>query len=139
MRSGTGPRLRRACGLPLRCVVVGSGACRVVLAIVLCGLLWPTGARADAPANDDFAGARALVTGVAVSGDTSEASAEVGEPVHSTGNGPNRSVWFTWTPQSGGLARISACGSAFDTVVAVYGGSALQGIFFSKLANNDGG
>ncbi len=111
----------------------------MVLAVVVCGLLWPAGARADAPANDDFADAQALVTGVAVNGDTSEASAEESEPPPSAGNGPNHSVWCRWTPQSGGLARISACGSAFDTVVAVYGGSALQGIFATRLANNDGG
>src|SRR5215208_2546484 len=111
----------------------------MVLAVVMCGLLWPAGARADAPANDDFADAQALVTGVAATGDTSEASAEDGEPAHSAANGPNRSVWFTWTPESGGLARTSACGSGCDPVVAVYGGSALQGIFFSKLANNDDG
>jgi hypothetical protein len=64
----------------------------VVLAVVVCGLLWPAGARADAPANDDFADAQALVSGVAVRGDTSEVTAEEGEPVPSTGNGRNDEV-----------------------------------------------
>jgi len=90
---------------------------------------------AAAPANDDFAAAQPLVTGVAATGDNTEAGSEIGEPVHSTWVAPNRSVWFTWTAPSAGLARISTCGSVFDTVVAVYGGASLSGLYASRIAN----
>jgi hypothetical protein len=40
---------------------------------------------------------------------------------------------------STGLARVSSCGSGFDSVVAVYGGTTLSGIYATRLANNDDG
>ena len=110
-----------------------------MLAAMLCMALAPAAASAAAPPNDDFAAAQPLITGVAATGDNTEAGTEAGEPVHSTWVAPNRSVWFTWTAPSAGLARISACGSAFDTVVAVYGGSSLAGIYATRIANNDNG
>ena len=96
-------------------------------------------AYAAPPANDDFEAAQTLATGVAAAGSNVEASAQFGEPVHSTWVSPNRSVWFTWTAPSTGLARVSSCGSNFDSVVAVYGGTTLSGIFSTRLANNDSG
>ena len=110
-----------------------------MLAAMLCMALAPAAASAAAPPNDDFAAAQPLITGVAATGDNTEAGTEAGEPVHSAWVAPNRSVWFTWTAPSAGLARISACGSAFDTVVAVYGGSSLAGIYATRIANNDNG
>ena len=96
-------------------------------------------ARAAAPSNDDFEHPLTLVTGEAATGSTIEAGSQVGEPVHSTWVAPNRSVWFAWTAPQTGLARIGTCGSAFDTVVAVYGGAALQGLYATRIANNDNG
>ena len=125
--------------LPLRCGGVRIVRMRAGLIFVLCALSWPASARAEAPANDAFSAAQPITTGVPVTGDTTEASAEPGEPVHATWLAPNRSVWFKWTPSASGLARVSACGSAFDTVVAVYGGSELAGIYATRLANNDDG
>jgi hypothetical protein len=96
-------------------------------------------AYAAAPPNDDFEDAQALTTGVAAVGSNEEASTQDGEPVHSTWVAPANSVWFTWTAPETGLARISSCGSDFDSVVAVYGGSTLSGIYATRLANDDDG
>ena len=96
-------------------------------------------AAAAAPPNDDFENAAVLTTGVSASGSNVDATAQNGEPVHSTWVAPNRSVWFRWVAPQTGLARVSACGSSFDTVVAVYGGDALAGIYASRIANNDDG
>lgn len=111
------------------------GALLAVAAVLACA----GPAYAEPPPNDDFEAAQALTTGVAAVGSNVEASAQLGEPVHSTGASTNRSVWFTWTAPSTGLARVSSCGSDFDTVVAVYGGTTLSGIYATRLANNDSG
>jgi hypothetical protein len=103
-------------------------------------LLWAVSpSAAAAPPNDDFENATALTTGVPAGGSNVDATAQEGEPVHSTWVASNRSVWFTWTAPQNGLARVSACGSSFDTVVAVYGGAALGGIYATRIANNDNG
>ena len=96
-------------------------------------------ASAAPPANDDFENPQTLTTGVAAAGSNVEATAQSGEPVHSTWVSANSSVWFTWTAPATGLARVSSCGSDFDSVVAVYGGSTLSGLFATRLANNDNG
>jgi hypothetical protein len=57
-------------------------------------------AYAAPPANDDFEAAQALTTGVAAVGSNVEASAQTGEPVHSTWVSANRSVWLTWTARA---------------------------------------
>ena len=109
-------------------------------ATIAVAALWAASpAAAEAPPNDDFENAIALQTGVSAAGSNVDATAQDGEPVHSTWIAPNRSVWFTWTAPQTGLARVSACGSSFDTVVAVYGGTALTGIYATRLANNDNG
>jgi hypothetical protein len=76
-------------------------------------------ASAAPPANDDFEAAQDLTTGVAAIGSNVEATAQLGEPIRSTWVAANRSVWFTWTAPTTGLARVSSCGSDFDSVVAV--------------------
>jgi hypothetical protein len=111
----------------------------VALVVLVLALWAPQMAVADPPANDDFEHAATLTSGVAATGSNVEATAQDAEPVHSTWVAANRSVWFTWTAPQSGLARIDACGSAFDTVVAVYGGSTLNGIYATRIANNDDG
>jgi hypothetical protein len=44
-------------------------------------------------------------------------------------------VWFTWTPTTGGSTTISTSGSNFDTALAVYTGSSLTGL--TTVACND--
>jgi hypothetical protein len=112
---------------------------RGVLLAVLAAVAAAGPASAAPPANDEFEAAQALTTGVAAVGSNVEATAQFGEPIHSTWVAANRSVWFTWTAPATGLARVSSCGSDFDSVVAVYGGSMLSGLYATKLANNDNG
>ncbi len=76
-------------------------------------------------ANDDFAGA-AIVAGtlpLTATGSTVATTREPGEPEH-TGGGM-RTAWWTWTAPADGSATIDTCGTAFDTVLAVYIGSEL--------------
>ena len=87
-----------------------------------------------APANDDFANAEQLSgeTG-SVNGTTIGASMEVGELDH-LGYAWN-SVWFDWTAPSSGWTTFETCGSAFDTVLAVYTGSDVAAL--GSVAGND--
>lgn len=87
-----------------------------------------------APLNDAFEEAQTLAgdTG-SVSGTTEGATWEDGEPDH-LGIGWN-SVWYRWTAPSSGWASFEACGSSFDTVLAVYTGATLAEL--SRVAGND--
>ena len=93
---------------------------------------------ATGPANDNFAGAT-VIAGAAASltGSTAGASRESGEPAHA-GIPAARSVWFRWVAPSAGPVTLSTAGSAFDTVLAVYTGSAV-GALASIASNDDGG
>ncbi|QYM77934.1 S8 family serine peptidase [Horticoccus luteus] len=89
---------------------------------------------ANRPFNDDFA-SRARLSGdnIAARGSTVGATTESGEPAHA-GNG-SASLWYEWTPTTGGLVRLSTAGSTFDTVLAVYTGTNLGALL--PLASND--
>lgn len=73
------------------------------------------GAAGARPANDDFASAARLTSGVALSGQTTAgATAEAGEPSilsDSGENGPNQTVWYTWTAPTDGVALWDITGS----------------------------
>jgi hypothetical protein len=86
-------------------------------------------------ANDDFANAHVL-SGVSVSdtGHNLAATTEKYEPNHANGNSLS-TVWWTWTPASDGEVVINTSGSDFDTLMAVYTGSALNGL--TLVAQND--
>jgi hypothetical protein len=87
-----------------------------------------------APPNDDFAAAQSLAgDGGTVAGTTVGASEEDGEPFHH-GVG-YLSAWYTWTAPSSGWATFETCGSAFDTVLAVYVGSEVGAL--TAVAGND--
>ncbi len=66
-------------------------------------------------------------------GNNSTASIELGEPYH--GGLRKRSVWGAWTAPGNGQVTISTAGSRFDTVLAVYTGSAVGQL--SPVAQND--
>ncbi len=74
-------------------------------------------------ANDAFASAIVLsgYSGM-VESSTLGATAQSGEPLHADGG--NNSVWWTWTAPALGTIEISTLGSSFDTVLAVYTGTA---------------
>jgi hypothetical protein len=89
-----------------------------------------------APANDDFADAVAFAgEGGSVAGTTVGASEEEDEPFHYGVGYP--SVWYAWTAPSSGWATFETCGSAFDTVLAVYVGAELTAL--EEVAGNDDG
>lgn len=74
-------------------------------------------------------------TNVVVEGTNLHAEKEPGEPDHA-GNSGGASVWYRWrAPQAGGTVVIETCGSYFDTLLAVYRGTTLQGL--DLIAAND--
>jgi hypothetical protein len=90
---------------------------------------------AGTPANDSFAAAVALngSAGV-VNGFNDFATKESGEPNHA-GRVCTNSVWYRWSPPASGVATISLDGSLFDTLLAVYTGTAVGSL--TVVATND--
>jgi hypothetical protein len=90
------------------------------------------------PANDMFSNREVL------SGDTGQLSAsnlnagkEGGEPAHAGSTG-GTSVWLSWTASSSGVASIDTHGSNFNTLLAVYAGTALNNLVSVAANDNDG-
>ena len=77
------------------------------------------------PPNNNFSAAQAIsgCSGT-VNGSNSGATRESGEPNHADANG-NRSVWYRWQAPATGTVTINTNGSAFDTVLGVYRGTAV--------------
>lgn len=92
------------------------------------------------PANDDFADATVLASGLVAQGTarSTNATREIGEPAHVAGGTPLHSLWWRYTaPFSGTLTAVTA-GTNFDTVMAAYTGSTLASL--QQIAfNNDVG
>ena len=88
------------------------------------------------PENDDFASS-IVVTGPSftVSGINVDATKESSEPNHA-GNPGGKSVWWSWTAPESGKILATTDGSSFDTLLAVYTGSALTGLV-EITSNND--
>lgn len=90
---------------------------------------------ATTPTNDNFANA-GVASGVSgqASGGNANGTKETGEPNHA-GNSGGRSVWWRWTAQASGPATINTFGSNFDTLLAVYTGTAVNSL--TQVAAND--
>jgi len=92
------------------------------------------------PANDDFVSAETLATEPPISAFASNrlSDKQVGEPNHA-GELGGHSVWYSWTPSTGGQVEISTCApfSNIDSLLAVYTGSGLDSL--SPVAANDDG
>jgi subtilisin family serine protease len=90
----------------------------------------------SAPANDAFAAATALpsTSSGSVTGTTSGATREVGEPDHAGGGGRASSWWKITVPVASTI-EVSTAGSGFDTVLAAYTGSSVGAL--SPVATND--
>ncbi len=86
--------------------------------------------------NDAFAN-RSALSGLAARGVafTTSASRESGEPVHAGYQG-GKSVWWSWKAPASGLCQMDTVGSSFDTLLAVYTGTALNAL--TLIAENDG-
>ena len=87
------------------------------------------------PVNDIFANALAL-TGTAgdSSVSTTNATKEVGEPNHA-GNEGGKSVWWTFQPSVDGVLTLGTTNSSFDTLLALYTGTAVNTL--TSIASND--
>lgn len=82
--------------------------------------------QAAPPVNDNFANAATLALGVTTPVNNTDATAEAGEPYHRKfGTPPNKSAWYRLTPDFNGYVELDSDGSASDTVIAVYKGTAL--------------
>ncbi|MCX6953909.1 MAG: S8 family serine peptidase, partial [Verrucomicrobia bacterium] len=92
------------------------------------------------PFNDDFA-QRAHLTGdnFLVRSNNVGATAETdqGELLQSAGAG-GTSLWWEWTPSTTASVRLTTTGSAYDTLLAVYTGSALNALTLVAANDNDG-
>ena len=87
------------------------------------------------PANDDFVNAQPIAgTSGLITGRNNDASMETGESNHGGVPG-GRSIWFSWTAPSDGRWTFDTRGSNFDTTLAVYTGSSVNGL--SLVAENN--
>lgn len=90
------------------------------------------------PANDPFEN-RVAISGT--SGTQSEinvlASKQSGEPAHAQNSGGD-SIWWKWTAPSNGQVSLDTHGSNFDTLLAVYSGSAVNALTEISSNDNDG-
>ncbi len=87
------------------------------------------------PENNHFAD-RITITGSQgyTTGTNVNASKETGEPKHDGKNG-GRSVWWEWVAPASGSVEIDTFESNFDTILAVYTGSAVNDL--TSVASND--
>jgi len=91
--------------------------------------------RPQDPPNDVFANAT-LLTGTAGTNiaNTLKATKELGEPNHA-GNPGGKSAWWKYQPATDGELILSTTNSTFDTLLAVYQGSAVGAL--TLIAQND--
>src|SRR5437867_229906 len=83
---------------------------------------------AGAPANNALSAAIALTGSEGgFSGRNHNATKEGNEPNHG-GNAGGRSVWYKWTAPVTGEAVVDTMGSSFDTLLAVYTGTAINNL-----------
>jgi len=81
------------------------------------------------PTADLFADATLLAGPLATAaGSNVGAGAELGEPAGEGTNGAINSVWWKWTAEASGSVEVNTIGSDFDTLLAVYTGSAVDGL-----------
>jgi subtilisin family serine protease/outer membrane protein assembly factor BamB len=86
------------------------------------------------PFNDGFA-TRSRIRGenLAIRTDNNGATTEAEPPI--AGVAAGSTLWWEWTAPVNGLVRISTAGSAYDTVVGVFTGTALNAL--APVAAND--
>lgn len=93
---------------------------------------------ATRPANDDLV-ARFMLGGStgSTAGLNRLATTESGEPSHA-GNAGSRSVWWKWAAPATGQVSLDTHGSSFDTLLAVYEGTAINALTSIAANDNDG-
>lgn len=105
--------------------------------LLLAGLtLAPSLAFGQAPPNDNFANAQALLgPSGSVTGSNIGATREPGEPTIA-GNPGGQSVWYSWTAPFSGSVTFTTYGSDFDTLLGVYLGTNVAGLTLVADNNN---
>jgi hypothetical protein len=90
------------------------------------------------PPNDNFVNAQ-VISGCSgtVTGTNVASTHEAGEPTAHVSGAGLRSVWYRWTAPSTSSVTITTAGSGFDTVLAVYTGSSVNGLTLVPNGNND--
>ncbi len=92
-----------------------------------------------APGNDSFASA----TGIAgasgnITGTTRSATRQTGEPKPlSVWGNSGSSIWYSWTATDTGTLSLSTVGSNYDTMLAIYTGSAVGALTVLPNGAND--
>jgi hypothetical protein len=86
------------------------------------------------PDNDDFANATVLATEGSIAGTNLGATDELSEPYHADTLG-GASVWFRWTAPADGFLSADTLGSDFDTLLAIYTGTAVDAL--TAVDSND--
>jgi|GEM_PF-2297814 len=89
------------------------------------------------PANDNFASAIAITgASASVNGSNAAATLELDEPPHNGRLAAGSSVWWRWTAPESGTLTLDTQGSAVDTLLAVYRGTALAQLLPLAANNN---
>lgn len=91
-------------------------------------------APSQGPANDNFANAASAALGSVSNATTTAATFESGEPAPSCGPTIGKTVWYRYTPSTTRTIIANTAGSSFDTILAVYTGSAFS---LTKVKCND--
>ncbi len=92
-----------------------------------------TGFEGIAPSNNACGSAATLTTALAVSGDTTSASADGNAGCDTS---TSRDVWYNFTPACTGLVRFDTCNSSFNTLLSIHTGC--PGTSVNQIAcNND--
>lgn len=86
-------------------------------------------------ANDNFENGQVIEgNSGTLSESNSGATFQTGEPLH-VGADPFKSLWHRWTAPVNGIWTFDTQGSRFDTLLAVYSGSAISSL--TEVASND--
>jgi alpha-tubulin suppressor-like RCC1 family protein/uncharacterized protein YkwD/thiol-disulfide isomerase/thioredoxin/plastocyanin/uncharacterized membrane protein YphA (DoxX/SURF4 family) len=86
-------------------------------------------------ARDNFAQANRLPLPATISGATTQATTEPGEPLFCGSKVMGKTAWFKIIPEASGALIVTTGGSDFDTILAVYTGSSLANL--QRLVCND--
>jgi hypothetical protein len=89
------------------------------------------------PANNNFANRITIVgQSATVTGNNANATTEVDEPLHAEISN-SHSLWWSWTAPTSEFVSIDCFGSDFDTILAVYTGTSVNGL--TTLSYNTSG
>ena len=73
-----------------------------------------------------------------VTGNNVNGTRETGEPSHSPDrNAGGASIWYRWTAPGTGRATFNTTGSSFDTILAIYSGTAVNALTPLVSGKND--